>query len=106
MNMMLNVQKLIWTCILLVLWSCCARVSNGTYVESKVISAYLERNMCEHPKHYLSKISSKVGDTIVCDTTAQGGGFFFQAGTTCSFNCSKGKIRNSWKAIILNSIAL
>ena len=80
-------------------------MSNGTYVESKVISAYLERNMCEHPKHYLSKISSKVGDTIVCDTTAQGGGFFFQAGTTCSFNC-KGKIRNSLKAIILNSFAL
>ena len=46
--------------------------------------------MCEHPKHYLSKISTAVGNSIVCDTDAQQGGFFFQAGTTCRFNCSKG----------------
>jgi len=49
----------------------------------------IKRDMCEHPKHYLSKISTAMGNSIVCDTDAQHGGFFFQAGTTCRFNCSK-----------------
>ena len=50
----------------------------------------LERNMCEHPKHYLTKVSKNVMDTVVCDTSAVDNGLFFNPGTTCRFGCDKG----------------
>merc|ERR1712083_25013 len=49
----------------------------------------IKRNMCEHPKHYLTKLPSSLHDKIVCDAEAQHGGLFLEAETSCRFNCGK-----------------